>query len=120
MKVRLTARTEVDLLRAIDWFDRISIGLGEMFEAEFYRALEQVKANPELFAADHTGTVLAGSNDLPLFCISVSTNRSLWLSGFSPAAKMRATSRNADNSWKSQMLVFPLSLEGPNTKSKVG
>ena len=55
MKVRLTANTEVDLLRGIDWFDRISIGLGEMFEAEFYRALERVKVNPELFAADHTG-----------------------------------------------------------------
>lgn len=55
MKVRLTARTEADLLRGIDWFDRISTGLGEMFESEFYRALERVKANPELFAADHTG-----------------------------------------------------------------
>ena len=55
MKARLTAHTEVDLLRGIDWFDRISTGLGEMFEAEFYRALERVKANPELFAADHMG-----------------------------------------------------------------
>lgn len=55
MKVRLTAHTEADLLRGIDWFDRISTGLGEMFESEFYRALERVKANPELFAADHTG-----------------------------------------------------------------
>jgi hypothetical protein len=55
MKTRLTAHTEVDWLRGIDWFDRISTGLGELFEAEFYRALERVKANPELFAADHTG-----------------------------------------------------------------
>ena len=55
MKVRLTTQTEVDLLRGINWFDRISIGLGEMFEAEFYRALERVKDNPELFAADLTG-----------------------------------------------------------------
>lgn len=55
MKVRLTAHTAADLLRGIDWFDRISTGLGEKFEAEFYRALERVKANPELFAADHTG-----------------------------------------------------------------
>ncbi len=55
MKARLTARTETDLLRGIDWFDRISIGLGEMFEEEFYCALERVKVNPELFAADHTG-----------------------------------------------------------------
>ena len=55
MKVRLTANTEVDLLRGIDWFDRISIGLGEMFEAEFFYALERIKANPELFAADQTG-----------------------------------------------------------------
>ena len=77
MKVRLTAHTEVDLLRGIDWFDRISIRLGEMFEAEFYRALERVKVNPELFAADHRATVLVGSNDLPPFCISLSTNRSL-------------------------------------------
>ena len=55
MKARLTAHTEADLLRGIDWFDRILTGLGEMFETEFYRALERVKANPELFAADHTG-----------------------------------------------------------------
>ena len=55
MKARLTAHTEADLLRGIDWFDRIATGLGEAFEAEFYRALERVKANPELFAADHTG-----------------------------------------------------------------
>ena len=55
MKARLTAHTEADLLRGINWFDRISTGLGETFEAEFYHALERVKANPELFAADHTG-----------------------------------------------------------------
>jgi hypothetical protein len=55
MKARLTVHTEADLLRGIDWFDRISIGLGEMFEAEFYRALERVKASPELFAADDAG-----------------------------------------------------------------
>lgn len=55
MKARLTAQTEIDLLRGIDWFDRISIGLGESFAAEFYLALERVKENPELFAADHTG-----------------------------------------------------------------
>ena len=47
MKVRLTANTEVDLLRGIDWFDRISIGLGEMFEAEFFYALERIKANTD-------------------------------------------------------------------------
>jgi hypothetical protein len=55
MKARLTPHTEDDLLRGIDWFDRISIGLGEKFEAEFYLALERVKENPEMFAADHTG-----------------------------------------------------------------
>ncbi len=55
MKARLTAHTEIDLLRAMDWFDRIAIGLGEEFLAEFYLALERVKTNPELFAADHTG-----------------------------------------------------------------
>lgn len=55
MKALLTARTEIDLLRGIDWFDRVSIGLGELFEAEFYLALERCKENPELFSADHTG-----------------------------------------------------------------
>ncbi len=54
MKARLTAHTESDLLRAIDWFDRLSLGLGDKFEAEFYLALERVKVNPELFAPDHT------------------------------------------------------------------
>jgi hypothetical protein len=37
MKARLTAHTEIDLLRGIDWFDCISIGLGDEFEAEFYQ-----------------------------------------------------------------------------------
>ena len=55
MKARLTGHTEIDLLRGIDWFDCIAIGLGEKFEAEFYIALERVKENPELFAPDHTG-----------------------------------------------------------------
>jgi hypothetical protein len=55
MKARLTPHTENDLLRGIDWFDRISNGLGEKFEAEFYLALERAKENPEMFAADHTG-----------------------------------------------------------------
>ena len=55
MKARLTVHTEIDLLRGIDWFDSISIGLGEKFEAEFYIALECVWENPELFAPDHTG-----------------------------------------------------------------
>ena len=55
MKARLTAHTESDLLRAIDWFDRLSLGLGDKFEAEFYLALERVKVNPESFAPDHTG-----------------------------------------------------------------
>jgi len=55
MKARLTAQTEMDLLRGMDWFDRVSIGLGEKFKAEFYLALERIKENPEMFAADHTG-----------------------------------------------------------------
>lgn len=97
MRARLTTRTEADLLRGIDWFDRISTGLGESFEAEFYGALERVKANPELFAADHTGYRPSGSNDLPLFCISVSTNRWWLLSRCSPAAKMSATFKIADS-----------------------
>lgn len=97
MKARLTAHTEADLLRGIDWFDRISTGLGEMFEAEFYRALERIKANPQLFAADNTSYRPCGSNDLPLFCISVSTNRLWLLLGFLLASKMRATFKIADN-----------------------
>ena len=55
MKARLTAYTESDLLRGVDWFDRLSLGLGDKFEAEFYLALERVKANPEIFPPDHTG-----------------------------------------------------------------
>jgi len=55
MKARLTADTAGDLLRGIEWFDRISIGLGEMFEVEFSHALERVKENPALIAPDHSG-----------------------------------------------------------------
>lgn len=55
MNVRLTTRTVADLLRGIDWFDRIALGLGDQFEMEFYYALDRIKQSPELFAANHTG-----------------------------------------------------------------
>lgn len=55
MKARLTDDTKLDLLRGIEWFERISPGLGDQFESEFYNGLERIKANPELFATDHTG-----------------------------------------------------------------
>ena len=54
MNAKLTAETEADLLRGIEWFDRISLGLGDQFEIEFYNALERIKQNPGLFAANHT------------------------------------------------------------------
>lgn len=44
-----------DLLNGIGWFDRISTGLGDRFETEFYAALNRVKDNPQHFAADHHG-----------------------------------------------------------------
>ncbi len=55
MNARLTEYTKLDLLRGIDWFDGIAMGLGDRFELEFYAALERVKANPELFAEDSNG-----------------------------------------------------------------
>lgn len=55
MNAKLTADTEVDLLRGIRWFDRIALGLGDQFQIEFYDALERVKQNPDLFAPNHTG-----------------------------------------------------------------
>jgi hypothetical protein len=55
MNAKLTAATEADLLRGIKWFDRISPGLGNQFEFEFYGAFERIKQDPDLFAANHTG-----------------------------------------------------------------
>ena len=55
MNAQLTAETEADLLRGIRWFDRIALGLGDQFESEFYNALERIKQDPNLFAANHTG-----------------------------------------------------------------
>jgi len=55
MNAKLTAETEVDLLCGIEWFDRISLGLGDQFEPEFFNALERIKQDPDLFAANHTG-----------------------------------------------------------------
>lgn len=45
---------QVRLAGRIDWFDGISLGLGDEFEAEFYAALQRVKDNPEHFSEDHT------------------------------------------------------------------
>lgn len=55
MNAKLTAETEADLLRGIEWFDRISLGLGDQFEYEFFDALDRIKREPDLFAANHTG-----------------------------------------------------------------
>ena len=35
MNAKLTRDTEADLLRGIEWFDKISHGLGDQFESEF-------------------------------------------------------------------------------------
>jgi hypothetical protein len=55
MNAKLTADTEADLLRGIQWFDKISFGLGDQFVSEFFNALERIKQDPEFFAANHTG-----------------------------------------------------------------
>jgi hypothetical protein len=55
MNAKLTAETVADLLRGIEWFDRISPGLGDQVESEFHNALERIKQEPHLFAANHTG-----------------------------------------------------------------
>jgi hypothetical protein len=55
MIARLTADTQRDLLRGIAWFEKISTGLGDQFELEFYRALDRIKSAPYLFAPNHTG-----------------------------------------------------------------
>ena len=55
MNAKLTAETEAELLRGMDWFDKISFGLGDQFESEFFNALAPIKQDPYLFAADHTG-----------------------------------------------------------------
>ncbi len=55
MKVKLTVETVADLLRGMNWFDRISLGLGNQFELEFYNALDRIKHSPNFFAPNHTG-----------------------------------------------------------------
>ncbi|MCO6455362.1 MAG: type II toxin-antitoxin system RelE/ParE family toxin [Pirellulaceae bacterium] len=55
MKAILTPETESDLLRGIEWFDRIAPGLGDQFELEFFNALNRIKQGPNLFSANHTG-----------------------------------------------------------------
>ncbi|MEZ6135861.1 MAG: hypothetical protein R3C53_13220 [Pirellulaceae bacterium] len=55
MKLKFTLDTQSDLLRGIDWFERIAIELCDRFELEFYAALERIKANPDHFAPNHTG-----------------------------------------------------------------
>ncbi len=55
MNAKLTAETEADLLRAIEWFDKISLGLGDQLESEFFNSLARIKQDPDLFAANQTG-----------------------------------------------------------------
>ena len=55
MRATLSKHVKTDLFGGIEWFDKIALGLGDEFESEFYFALERVKQNPDLFAADHTG-----------------------------------------------------------------
>lgn len=55
MIAKLTEDSQRDLLRGIDWFERISPGLGDRFESEFYKALNRIMDNPYLFPANRTG-----------------------------------------------------------------
>lgn len=55
MIAKLTEDSQRDLLRGIDWFEKISTGLGDRFESEFYNALNRITENPYLFPANHTG-----------------------------------------------------------------
>ncbi len=55
MTVVLSEYAKLDLLASINWFDEISLGLGDKLEVEFYAALERIKHNPDLFPPDHTG-----------------------------------------------------------------
>ena len=55
MIAKLTEDSQRDLLRGIDWFERISPGLGDRFESEFYNALNRIIEKPYLFPANHTG-----------------------------------------------------------------
>ncbi|MFO0943642.1 MAG: type II toxin-antitoxin system RelE/ParE family toxin [Pirellulales bacterium] len=55
MKVRYTEQSVADLLRGIDWFDRIAPGLGDQFESEFYNSIDRIKKAPDQFAINHTG-----------------------------------------------------------------
>ncbi|MFM8400318.1 MAG: type II toxin-antitoxin system RelE/ParE family toxin [Pirellula sp.] len=55
MIAKLSEDSQRDLLRGIDWFERISPGLGDRFESEFYNALNRIIENPYLFPANHTG-----------------------------------------------------------------
>jgi len=55
MKAILTPETESDLLRGVEWFDRIASGLGDQFELEFFNALDRIKQGADLFSANHTG-----------------------------------------------------------------
>jgi hypothetical protein len=43
MNAKLTSETQEDLLRGMEWFDRIAFGLGDQFESEFFSALERIK-----------------------------------------------------------------------------
>lgn len=51
MIVELTEDSQRDLLRGIAWFERMSPGLGDRFELEFYNALNRIMDNPYLFPA---------------------------------------------------------------------
>ena len=55
MNLVLLPIAEHDLLDGIDWFDQISIGLGDRFESEFYACIERIQENPNQFAANSTG-----------------------------------------------------------------
>lgn len=55
MNAKLTSETQEDLLRGMEWFDRIAFGLGDQFESEFFSALERIKQDPNLFAANDAG-----------------------------------------------------------------
>lgn len=58
MNAKLTSETQEDLLRGMEWFDKIAFGLGNQFESEFFVRLSestrmQIYSQPTMPVTDH-------------------------------------------------------------------
>ena len=76
----IPAEAEDDLRHAMEWYEDQRIGLGGAFRREFEAAVQRVKDNPELYAAeDEAGVRLCPIHRFPYALVYLDETDRVWV-----------------------------------------